>query len=55
MEVFLIRFLSLRERDKPQQSVTSEKYRNHCFFDPIVGDTVGTTSSRAQANIVGDS
>jgi hypothetical protein len=32
----------------------SENYCDQTFFEPIVGDALGTISSRARANIVGD-
>jgi hypothetical protein len=54
-EVLLIIFLSLRPMGKLQQSVDSEKIVTITFFNPIVGDTLGTTSSRARANIVSES
>jgi hypothetical protein len=47
-EAFFIRFLALRERDKPSQSVASADIVIIAFFGPIVGDTLGTTSSRAR-------
>jgi hypothetical protein len=40
---------------KLQQSDGSEKYCDRHFFEPIGGDTLGTTSSRVRANIVGES
>jgi hypothetical protein len=54
-EVPLIIFLSFRLIGKLQQSGDSEKIVTITFFDPIVGGTLGTTSSRARTNIVGDS
>jgi hypothetical protein len=45
--VFFITFRALREIGKPQQSGSSEKYCHYRFFDPILSDTFGTTSSRA--------
>jgi hypothetical protein len=40
---------------KLQQSVDNDKIVTITFFNPIVGDTLGITSSRARANIVGES
>jgi hypothetical protein len=54
-EVSLIIFLSFRPIGKLQQSGDSEKIVMITVFDPLVGDTLGTISSRARANIVGDS
>jgi hypothetical protein len=53
-EVFFIIFLALMSIDKPRRAGSSEQYRDHRFFDHIVGDTLGTISSRARANIAGD-
>jgi hypothetical protein len=54
-EVLLIIFLSFGLIGKLQQSGDSEKIVTVTFFDAIVGDTLGTTSSRARTNIIGDS
>jgi hypothetical protein len=54
-EIVLIIFLSLRSIGKLQQSVGTEKNCEDHFFEPIVGDILGTTSSCARANIIGES
>jgi hypothetical protein len=54
-QVLLIIFLSLWPIGKLQQSVDSDKTVTITFFNPIVGDTLATTSSRARVNSVGDS
>jgi hypothetical protein len=54
-EVLLIIFLSVWLIGKLQQSGDSEKIVTVTFFEAIVGDTLGTTSSRARTNVVGNS
>jgi hypothetical protein len=54
-EILLIIFLPLTEIGKLQQSVTNGQYYDRHFFEPSVGDTFGMISSRAYANIIGES
>jgi hypothetical protein len=54
-EVLVLLFISLSEIGSLQQPVGSEKYCDYHFYEPFVGDILGTISSRALANIVGES